>query len=236
MENITTKTNIYHCLNMIGAVSLIAFPSILIIAFSMHFMGEFGIRDFFNFKLSYAQPSPERFMELFRSNKSLDFVLPHLTVYLALPLLVPAIIYLSKILFNKKPILSVIGVLLTVVGAIYMGGIFGSWLSFVAIGNVSSEQVSESIPAVTELIQSNKLLSMTGILAGFSLIGFIVISIGLVISQTIPRWQAILILVGNVMIIMFIDLDNLMLIGATLWLIGVIPVGLKSFEKQQTSQ
>ncbi|MCK5831797.1 MAG: hypothetical protein KAH20_16000 [Methylococcales bacterium] len=234
MRNLTTKTNIYHYLNVIGAVSLIAFPSVLIIAFSMHFMGEFGFKDFFNFKFSYTQPSPERFMELFKSNKSLDFVLPHLTVYLALPLLVPAIVFLGKILFKDKPILSIIGILLTVIGAIFMGGIFGSWLSFVAIGNVSSAQVSESIPAVTALIQSNKLLSMTGVLAGFSLIGFILISIGLAISQAIPRWQAILILVGNVMIIMFMDLDNLMLIGATLWLIGAIPVGLKGILNKES--
>ncbi len=233
MDNLTCKTNIHHCLNKIGAFSLIAFPSILIVAFSMHFMGEFGVRDFFNFQLSYTQPSPERFMELFRSDKSLDFVLPHLTVFLALPLLVPAIVYLSNILFNKKPMLSIVAVLLTMMGTVFMGGIFGSWLSFVAIGNVSAEQVLESIPALTALIQSNTLLGMTGILAGFSLIGFVVISIGLLISKVIPRWQAALILIGNLMIIMFMDLDNLMLIGATLWLIGVLPVGLKGFEQQQ---
>jgi hypothetical protein len=88
---------------------------------------------------------------------------------------VPAIIYLGSLLFNKTPILAIIGVLLTVFGAVFMGGIFGSWLSFVAIGNVSPAHISESIPALTALIQSNKLLGMTGILAGFSLIGFVII-------------------------------------------------------------
>ena len=232
MNNKTNNSTIYYCLNKIGAASLILFPSILIIAFSMHFMGEFGFRDFINFKFSYTQPSAERFMELFRSNKLLDIILPHLTVYLALPLLVPAIIYLGKILFDKNPILSITGVFLSIIGAIFMGGVFGSWLSFVAIGNVSSEQVSESIPAVTALIQSNKLLGMTGVLAGFSLIGFIIIAIGLLISRVIPKWQALLILIGNLMIIMFMDLDNLMLIGAMFWLIGAIPISRKAFKKE----
>ena len=226
------KANIYKCINKIGAISLILFPSILIIAFSMHFMGEFGFKDFFNFKFSYAQPSSERFMVLFRSNRLLDFVLPHLAVYLALPLLVPAIIYFGKILFDKKPILSIIGILLTVVGTVFMGGIFGSWLSFVAIGNVSIEQVSDTIPAITALIQSNKLLGITGVLAGFSLVGFIIIAVGLLMSSTIPKWQALLILIGNLMIIMFMDLDNLMLIGAMFWLIGAIPISRKAFKKE----
>ena len=226
------KANIYKSLNKIGAVSLILFPSILIIAFSMHFMGEFGFKDFFNFKFSYVQPSSERFMELFRSNRLLDFVLPHLTVYLALPLLVPAIIYFGKILFDKKPILSIIGILLTVVGTVFMGGIFGSWLSFVAVGNVSIEQVPDTIPAITALVQSNKLLGITGVLAGFSLVGFIIIAVGLLISRTVPKWQALLILVGNLMIILFMDLDNLMLIGAMFWLIGAIPISRKAFKKE----
>jgi hypothetical protein len=232
MNNTEQKTNIIKCLNKIGATSLILFPIMLIIAFSMHFMGEFGLRDFFDIKFSYQQPSPERFMELFRTGRLLDFILPHLTAYLALPLLIPAIIYFGKVLFDKKPIFSLIGIVLTIIGVVFMGGIFGSWLSFVAIGNVPSDQVQATIPALTSLIQENNLLGMTGVLAGFSLIGFIIIALGLFIYRVIPRWQSALILIGNIIIISFMDLDNLMLIGALLWLIGALPIGLKTFGKE----
>ena len=228
----STNNNIFKYLNYTGAISLIVFPTILIIAFAMHFMGEFGIRDFFDFKFSYIQPSPERFMELFRSNRILDFILPHLIVYIALPFAVPAIAYLGKFLIDKNPVLTIISAALTIIGTVFMGGIFGSWLSFVAIGNVPAEQVSVSIPALTALIQSNKFLEMTGVLAGFSLIGFILISLGLFIYRAIPRWQASLILIGNLMIIMFMDLDNLMFIGAILWLIGGVPLSIRAFKKE----
>jgi len=227
---LTADTINKKCFDRTGAISLILFPSILIIAFSMHFMGEFGLKDFFNFQLSYTQPPAERFMELFRSGNLLDFALPHLLVYLALPLLIFSVFYLGKYLFNKMPKLTITGITLTTIGTIYMGGIFGAWLSFMAIGNVNHEQVPGAIPALAAIIQSKSILSMTGILAGFSLIGFLLISAGLFCSKIIPRWQSALIFIGNLMIIVFMDLDNLMLIGSALWLVGAIPIVLNSFQ------
>jgi hypothetical protein len=230
---LTTDAINKKCFDRAGAISLILFPFILIIAFSMHFMGEFGLKDFFNFQLSYTQPPAERFMELFRSGNLLDFALPHLFVYLSLPLLIFSALYLGKYLFNKMPKLTITGITLTIIGTIYMGGIFGSWLSFMAIGNVSLEQVHGAIPALSAIIESKSILSMTGILAGFSLIGFLLISAGLFCYEIIPRWQSALIFVGNLMIIVFMDLDNLMLIGSVLWLVGAIPIVLDTFQGEK---
>lgn len=64
---------------------------------------------------------------------------------------------------------------------------------------------------------------MTSMLAGLSLLGFMIITAGLFYTRAIPRWQAALIFAGNLMIIAFMDIDNLMLIGATLWFIGTLP-------------
>lgn len=213
-----------------GAVSLVLFPTILFFAFSMHFMGEFGFKDFFKLQLSYTQPSAERFMELFSSENLLDFALPHLLVYLALPLLISSIFYFGTYLFSKMPKLTITGISLTIIGTIYMGGIFGSWLSFMAIGSVSPEQISGAIPALASIIESNSILSMTGILAGFSLIGFLLISSGLFYYRIIPRWQSAFIFIGNLIIILFMDIDNLMLIGSLLWLFGAMPIVLKTFK------
>ena len=54
-------------------------------------------------QLSYAQPPAERFMQLFRSENLLDFALPYLLAYLALPLLIFSVLYLGKYLSNKMP-------------------------------------------------------------------------------------------------------------------------------------
>jgi hypothetical protein len=219
MNNRKIASTLYH----IGEISLIVFPVFLIIAFAVHFMGEFGFADFLKLRLIYEQPRPERFMELFRSSSLMDFVLPHLIIYLALPLLVPAVIFLAAFLFERKPWLSIVGILTTLAGTIYMGGVFGSWLSFTAIGAVNADQVAGSIPALAALIKNQGMLRMTSALAGLSILGILIIAAGLFFTRVVPRWQVILIFVGNLMIIAFMDIDNLMLLGATLWFIGALP-------------
>jgi hypothetical protein len=219
MNNQKIITNLYR----LGAISSVAFPALLIIAFIFHFMGEFTLADFLKLKLTYVQPSPERFMEILRSNSPMAFVLPHLILYLALPLAIPAVVYLGSFLFDRKPWLSIVGIFTTLIGIIYMGGVFGSWLSFSAIGNVSADQVAGAIPALAALIKEQGMLMMTSMLAGLSLLGFMIITAGLFYTRAIPRWQAALIFAGNLMIIAFMDIDNLMLIGATLWFIGTLP-------------
>ena len=207
----------------LGAISLVAFPALLIIAFIFHFTGEFTLADFLKLKFTYVQPSPERFMEVLRSNSPMAFVLPHLILYLALPLGIPAVIYLGTFLFERKPLLSIVGISTSVIGVIYMGGVFGSWLSFSAIGNVSADQVAGAIPALAALIKEQGMLMMTSMLAGLGLLGFMIIAAGLFYTRAIPRWQAALIFAGNLMIIAFMDIDNLTLIGSTLWFIGTLP-------------
>jgi len=219
MNNQKIISNLYR----FGAVSSVAFPAILIIAFILHFTGEFTLADLITLKFTYVQPSPERFMEVLRSNSPMAFVLPHLLLYLALPLGIPAVIYLGTFLFERKPLLSIVGISTSVIGVIYMGGVFGSWLSFSAIGNVSADQVAGAIPALAALIKEQGMLMMTSMLAGLSLLGFIIIAAGLFYIRAIPRWQAALIFAGNLIIIAFMDIDNLMLLGATLWFIGTLP-------------
>jgi hypothetical protein len=226
------KNNLERC----GAVASILFPISLIIAFSMHFMGEFGFKDFFNFEFSYTQPSAERFMELFKSERLLDFALPHALVYLTLPLLTFSVFFLGKQLFESMPKLATIGVVSTITGTIFMGGIFGSWLSFMAITNVNPDQVAGIIPAIEALIQSKTFLAMTGILVGFSLIGFLIISAGLFYKNIIPRWQSSFIFIGNLMIILFMDLDNLMLIGSMLWFIGILPLSTQTCKRVKNEE
>jgi hypothetical protein len=223
MEDMMNNQNIITKLYRVGAISLVAFPLLLIVAFTLHFMGEFNFADFLVLKFTYVQPSPERFMEVLRSNSPMSFVLPHLILYLALPLAIPAVLYLGSFLFDKKLWLSITGISTSVIGIIYMGGVFGSWLSFSAIGNVNADQVAGAMPALAVMIKEQGMLMMTSMLAGLSLVGFMIIAAGLFYAHAIPRWQAALIFAGNLIIIVFMDIDNLMLAGATLWLIGTLP-------------
>jgi hypothetical protein len=207
----------------IGVLSSIIFPVILIVSFIIHHMGEYSMADLIKLKMIYVPPSSERFMELFSSNSILDFILPHLIIYLALPFGVLGVVYFGSLLFEKKPWLSIIGISSSLIGIVFMGGVFGSWLSFTAIGNLNADQVVGVIPVIEELTKRQGMLMLTSLLAGLSLLGFMIIAAGLFFTHVIPRWQSALIFAGNVIIIVFMDVDNLMLAGSILWFIGALP-------------
>ncbi len=56
-----------------------------------------------------------------------------------------------------------------------------------------------------------------------SLLGFMIVAAGMFFTHVIPRWQSALIFAGNMIIIVFMDIDNLMLAGSILWFIGALP-------------
>lgn len=207
-----------------GLYALAAFPVILLVSFGLHFAGEFRPEDAFRLRLTYEQPSPERFMELFRSGSLVDFVLPHLLIYLALPMLILGAASLGALLFERRPLLALAGVLSTMVGLVYMGGVFGSWLGYSEIGRVKAEEVAGAIPALAALIHHPPMLTLTSSLAALSLIGIMLLVGGLLRAHAIPRWPGLLILVGNATILAFMDIDNLMLLGSAAWLLGALPL------------
>ncbi|MCP3922646.1 MAG: hypothetical protein GY714_08685 [Desulfobacterales bacterium] len=207
----------------IGVLSSIIFPATLIVSFIIHHMGEYSMADMIKLKLIYIPPSPERFMELFSSNSNLDFIIPHLIIYLAIPFGISAVIYFGYLLFEKKPWLSIIGTSLSITGIVFMGGVFGSWLSFTAIGNINAELVPGVIDVIEELTKKQGMLLLSSLLAGLSLLGFMIIAAGLFYTKVIPRWQSAFIFAGNAIIIFFMDIDNLMLVGSILWFTGALP-------------
>ncbi len=207
-----------------GSVAFALFPFVLMTSFVLHFLGEFAPADAFRLRLTYVQPPPERFMELFRSGSAIDFLLPHLLIYLALPLLVPATAAFAAHLAARRAGLAVTGVLVTLIGTIYMGGVFGAWLTFQAVGNLRADQVQGAIPALAALIQNPPMLNLSGGLAGLSLLGVAVLALGMLVTGAIPRWRALLVLLGNVTILAFMDIDNLMFLGALAWFAGALPL------------
>ena len=90
--------------------------------------------------------------------------------------------------------------------------------------NVAPGQSAGTVPALEALIRMQGPLLWSTILAGFSLIGLMVLAIGLFRSRLVPRWCALLILIGSLMMSVFIDVDNLMLAGALLVLSGTAPI------------
>jgi len=59
-----------------------------------------------------------------------------------------------------------------------------------------------------------------------------VLAVCLFLSRVVRKWSAVMIFIGNLMIIVFMDLDNWMFIGASIMLIGMVPIGWKLFKGQ----
>ncbi len=220
-------------MHVLGGISLILFPLLLMVAFAMHFQ---SISEFLVFEFKYEQvPVAGTVTMLMGPDAMRNFTGPHLTAYFSVPLMIFAAIALGSVLFREKPWFSFIGASLTLVGSVFMAGVFAAWLSFSAIGNMPADQVEGAVSALEALTEMQGPLAITTYLSVLSLLGFLVLAAGLFKSQIVPKWSPSLIFVGTLMIIIFMDLDNLMFIGALLMLLGMLPISLKLLRSEALS-
>ncbi len=214
-----------------GSISLIMFPLILMLAFALHFE---SFSDFFVFELRYEPNTAAEFMDtLINPAAARRYTIAHGVGYLGLPLMISTALYLSYFLFKKRPWYALIGGTLTCIGSVYLGGVFGAWLSFAAVGNVTVDQVEGAIPVLEALMEMQGPLLLTSILSALSLLGLMVIATGLFLSRIVPGWSAVMIFIGNLLILVFMDRDNWMFMGAFIMLLGLAPISLKLLKPGQ---
>ena len=204
------------------AKSLLIFPSILLVAFIMHFH---SIGDFFNFKLKKNEiyNSDRLFDELVKKGSS-SFIHAHAVAYLSVPFMIVTILCLGYLLYPKKPILSFVGVSVGIIGSVFIAGVFASWLSFSAVSRVEPQNYIGAKAALAELTRMTGALKAITLLSFLSLMGIIILCIGFLSTKILPKWSPICILTGCIIIGLFMDLDNWMLIGSVFILAGLVPV------------
>ncbi len=204
------------------ATSLLIFPSILLLAFIMHFH---SLKDLLNFKWKKNSEynSGGLFDDLVKTGGG-GFIHAHWLAYLSVPFMILTILCLGYLLYPKKPILSFIGVSVGVIGSVFLAGVFASWLSFTAVSRVEPQDYIGAKAALIELTRMTGVLQAITVLSLLSLIGMIILSIGFLTTTLLPKWSPISILSGCLIIIVFMDLDNWMLIGSVFVLAGLIPV------------
>lgn len=222
---------VIEIMKRIGGISLVLYPAGLMLAFLMHFR---SISEFFIFKLKYVQvPVENTVIMLMGPDAMRNFISPHLVGYFSVPLMLFASFALGYVLFKRKPWFAFIGTSLVCIGIIFLGGVFAAWLAFAAIGNMPPDQFEGAVSAFRELTAMQGPLAITSYLAGLCFLGFLVLAAGLLKSRIIPKWSAGLIFVGNLMIIVFMDLDNWMFVGAFLMLIGFLPINRILFTNEK---
>lgn len=213
-------------MEIFAGVSLLALPILLAITFILHFT---SLAEFANFQLAKPSFSAER---LFQTLSGDDggfrfFVLPHLVGYLSLPLFLLSASAIAYVSYSRRPRQTLTGLILTATGVVFLGGVFASWLSFAAIGNVKNVPADALISVLGALIELKGPLLISTVFSALTFFGMIILGVGLHQARILPRWSSSLYIAGNLMIVLFMDLDNWMLIGAVMQCIGIYPLSLR---------
>jgi hypothetical protein len=231
----TNRITPADAMRIAGSISLIALPLLLAIAFALHYT---TLSDFFAFKLAKPPYSAERLLNTLTSQDGgfRHYTLPHLVGYLALPLFISTSLVLANAIFKRTPWHALLGAALTCFGAVFLGGVFGAWMSFAAVGTVSGEATGNLLAVLQALTTMQGSLMLSSVLSALTFLGMIVLGFGLYRSRIAPRWSAVLFTSGNALILAFIDLDNWMFIGALLMFIGMLPLSMRVFHQESAEQ
>ena len=226
-----------------GSLSLVLAPLGVAIGWALNYD---SLAAFFDFKVaspyltSGTSASVEEFLATITSPDGgfRSLLLPHYFVYVAMPVFIAASLYLARSLFGRTPWLALIGATLTTIGAVYFIGVLGAWLSFPAIAAVPVGQPADLLPIVAAVSRVQGILLVSTILSVLLPVGMTVLGVGLLRSRIVSRRFAVLVILGNLLIVAFGGVENWMVIGALLMLIGLSPLviqGLRTNSQAWTS-
>lgn len=155
----------------------------------------------------------------------------HFLVYVTLPLWLLFYVQIARLVGKTRPWLALVGVVITWLGYGYVIGNFGTAQFAGAIGNLLPKEVA--MPALGLFIENARLMKVTFFGQLGALIGPMIIFAGLALSPKLAsRWSGPLALVGNLIVVAFIDIDFFMFIGDLFILIGLLPLALKLLKGQ----
>lgn len=211
----------YTLIKKFLAASLLLFPTLAIIAFVLHFHS-WGA--FFHFYFTRPPYHAENLFEALVSGRGHSFLIAHIFVDIAIPFLLLTILTLAWYLVKTSQTLAILGAATGIIGSLAMAGVIASWLSFAAVGHVDPQYYDGARAALIELTRMQGILHANTLLSYLTFYGLIILSAGLAYKKTFPATSMILIATGALLFILFMDMDNWMMIGTILLCIGLIPV------------
>lgn len=204
------------------AISLMAFPVLAIIAFLLHFHSLHG---FFNFYWTRPPYHAEGlFNALTSGSHGHGFIIAHVFVYCSVPFLLLTVLVLSWYLLKTSQMAALTGGALGIIGSLSMAGVISSWLSFAAVGHVEPQYYDGARAALIELTNMQGILHANTLLSYLIFVSLIILATGLWIGKQFPPFNMALIILGSLMFIKFMDMDNWMLIATILIFWGLAPV------------
>jgi hypothetical protein len=157
------------------------------------------------------------------------FHLGHLLVMFAVPLVIVACVRFMSLLQGAGAWYGLLGAIFGVFGA-FMLAVDKGALTFVltAFRDLPQAEFEVSTPAIEAIFNRGGWLWITW---GFAVlpIGVILQTVGMFKEQIIPKWQAVSIILG-LLLLLNPDIEIISSIGAALMCLGFIPIGLRDMQ------
>ena len=196
-------------------------PVLLVLVFAMHLR---SLPQFLDFRLSYEPTPPELIVPWLIAHGAQRPLLhdPHVIAYLALPLFLATAWALHRFGRVRRPVTSAVACATTVVGTIYLGGLFGMWTAFYdGLAHVDASQVEGAIASFAAMTSPHGAFLLTTTLAKLAFVGLALQGLVLWGSDLRARVGSACIVAGAALFLAFWDLDNWMLVGSLLLLLGI---------------
>jgi hypothetical protein len=201
------------------ALSLIAFPIMLLIGFLMHP----------NLLKLEALQTVEQLVGRFH-NQPL-YHIGHLIVMFAVPVIMIMLISSMNILRGKGKQLGFLGGIIGLFGAFILAVDKGALcLVLSAFDTLPEEQFQKFVPFLSVMVNKAGLLWVVWLLPLLP-IGASIQAFGLMKEQLISKWQGICIIFG-LLLLNNPDIELISSVGAFLMCVGYIPLGLKIFQAE----
>lgn len=203
---------------------MLLFPCLFILVFIMHFR---RWSDFLVFKARYVQAPPDRQVAaLIQAHNQWPMIHdPHVLGYLSLPIVILCALAIYAVGKDARPTASAVGLLITLSGIVYLGGVFGMWTAFYrGLGLVDAKYTDGATATFIALTTPAGAFQLTTTLAKLTMLGFAWQGLALLGMKSVPNWAPIAIATGAALFLAFWDLDNWMLLGSLLMLAGFVPI------------
>ncbi|WP_421919918.1 hypothetical protein [Marinifilum sp.] len=206
---------------IITGCSFIAFSTLFIIGSSLH-------SDLFSFELS--KNAQEWISEI---HNNISQQIGNLLEYVSAPFLIIMIFSFINTIHSKAYQWGMLGGMMALLGCISMVGSKGAFcLSVAGIDSLPESEFQQMFPAFKALYEKAGMLKITLALPLLP-IGFAVQCIGLIRGNYLPKWQAVLILIGSILLINP-GIEIISLLGSLCIGIGLLPASLLLIQNANT--
>jgi hypothetical protein len=204
--------NALNFMKVIGAIALLLAPTLSFIGWAI---AHDSISSFLSLNFTWEATDATTKLTA-ASDPALLFryyLFPHYFIYASMLVYIGLALCLAYVSYKTSPWHSFIGLILSIIGAVYFVGVLGAFLS---------------IPMGT--VKVTAILKVSFALCILTFVGNIVQGFGLYQAKLVPRWSSILFILGNMLILIFPGTENWMAIGSLCMVISLVPLTRMLFQ------